>query len=194
MADEPGAMSAEAIAAAIAAANNAQVSNPTVPDQLKGDAASALGLKAPFVPPATAAEARARLAALPNDREWGDKFLAGDMQAHREFKELTTKAAEEQDAANPPDIAFQTTAEGELPARHVAEWVSSMRELGLPDGAITDILQGNKFTPAQVETARLWKARSLGDPTFCALFMQGDLQCRRQMTVANAILSSAVHG
>src|SRR5690242_5145642 len=135
MSDEPGATSAETIAAAIAATNNAQVTQPIVPGQLKGDAASALGLRAPFVPPATAAEARARLAALPNDREWSERFLAGDMRAREEFKELTTKAAEEQDAANPPDIPFQTTAEGELPARHVAEWVGGMRELGLSDEA-----------------------------------------------------------
>jgi hypothetical protein len=61
----------------------------------------------------------------------------------------------------------------------------------VPDQAITDILQDQKLTPEQVETARHWKARAMGDPTSCSLFLQGNLQCMRQMLVADAILASA---
>jgi hypothetical protein len=62
---------------------------------------SALRLEAPTVAPVTAEEARARLATLTNDRAWSKKFLAGDMNARREFAQFTT--AQERDAANPPD-------------------------------------------------------------------------------------------
>jgi hypothetical protein len=156
------------------------------------DLAAMLAVKPPVVAPKSPAEARARLDGLTKDREWSARFLKGDPKAREDFKALTAKASEENDPTNPVDAPFQTTANGELPPRAVAQWVSGMRELGVPDGAITEVLEGKTFTPLQVATAEHWKARQMRDPSFCAAYLAGDVQAMREMLVANAIISSAV--
>jgi hypothetical protein len=155
------------------------------------DIAAALAIKAPSVPAATPAEARSRLDTLTKDTAWSDRFLAGDPQARKDFEELTAKASEEHDVTNPSDAPFQTTANGELPPRAVASWVSGMRELGVPDGAISEVLEGKTFSAEQVATAEHWKARQLRDPIWCAAYLAGDVECQRQMFCANAIITSA---
>jgi hypothetical protein len=155
------------------------------------DITAALALKQPTVAPATPAEARARLDVLTKDREWSDRFLSGDPRARQDFKELTAKASEEHDVTNPVDAPFQTTSGGELPPRAVAAWVGGMRELGVPDGAITEVLEGKQFSAEQVATATHWKARQMRDPIWCAAYLAGDLECQRQMLVANAVITSA---
>jgi hypothetical protein len=155
------------------------------------DLAAMLAVKPPVVAPSTPAEAQARIDALTKDREWSAKFLAGDPRARKDFEELTAKASEKADPANPSDAPFQTTMNGELPPRAVASWISGMRELGVPDGAITEVLEGKQFTAEQVATAQHWKARQLRDPIWCAAYLAGDLQAVREMLVADSVITSA---
>src|SRR5258705_11280875 len=134
------------------------------------DLAAMLAVKPPVVAPATPAEAQARLDGLTKDREWSAKFLAGDPKALKDFKELTAKASEEHDVTNPSDAPFQTTMNGELPPRAVASWVGGMRELGVPDGAISEVLEGKQFSAEQAAKPKHWKARQMRDPLFCAAY------------------------
>ena len=187
MADDFVPLTTEQIAEAISASTR----STTIADPK--DANAALGIT---VPPATAAEARARLAALTKDRQWGDRFLAGDSRALKEYRALMDKAAEAEttDAANPPDdFIFETTYGNELSPRAVASWVGGMREIGFPDGAIQEVLEGKQFTPEQVEQARHLKSRYMRDPLFTAAYLSGDLQAQREMLTLNAIITSAAH-
>jgi hypothetical protein len=70
--------------------------------------------------------------------------------------------------------------------------VPDLRDRGLADASIREILTDAKFTGDQHKVAAALKERYLRDPAFVALYLQGAPEEMQQMTALNAILSSEI--
>jgi hypothetical protein len=147
--------------------------------------------------PATPAQARARLSSLISDKEWSRRYANGDVLAKKEFADLNALVAYGDSVADAVSgaaepVPFEVVAPGELSTQNTMQAVADLRTHGMPDKAISEILNGAKFTPEQVTAAARWKEQALRDPGFCNLFMASDPQARNQMTVADAIIAAGV--
>ncbi|MGH7489406.1 MAG: hypothetical protein ACREMY_27970 [bacterium] len=152
----------------------------------------------PPIAPATAADARARLDVLAKNKGWADRLFANDIEARREFAELSTLAAGADDVADtlagtiPEQPIFETTVNGALPSRTVAEVVASMREAGLADASIEQALRGGKVTSAEVAAAKAFQNMRHGDAAWVNKFLAGDYSARREHMLLSVILSSEI--
>lgn len=150
----------------------------------------------PPLAPATAADAARRLEILSKDKAWADRLFAGDVAANKEFKELNALAASGDDTADliagtaTLQQPFETTIDGQLPRRVVADVVSSLRELGLSDGSIGEALNGGKFTSAELAAVKVFRNSRHGDPDWCKRLLAGDYAARREHVLLSIILSS----
>jgi hypothetical protein len=145
-------------------------------------------------PPANAAEARTRLDARIADKAFGAKVLAGDPAANREFRELSSMAA---NVDNNTIAAAMSGNIGEMPdsgVKQMAATASMLREIGVQEQIIEQTLKGHEVTPEEYKLAEAWKVRQTKDPVFVKAFLSGDPEARQKMTLAAIILSGDVKG
>ena len=139
--------------------------------------------------PATASEARATLDAKIADKEWGAKYIGGDVSARREFEVLTAKVAGGDDAV----VVAMSGNLGDVPSsdlRVMAGTADLMRDLGFQPKAIQETLSDAKPTAEDVERARSWKAQVFKNAEWVNRFLTGDGEARREMMAADIVLSS----
>jgi len=136
-----------------------------------------------------------QLGALQGNDAWRGKFFAGDIEARRQFAELTERIAAipvvDLGMAGVKPIGWINTD----PGAHLEDLIAAvpdLRERGLGDTAIREVLTDQKFSAQQHADASAWKQRVLKDEFFVRLYVSGDADAMRQMTVANAILASEV--
>jgi hypothetical protein len=130
--------------------------------------------------PTTAAEARVQLNALVANKAWGQKYLNGDVEARRQFDELTTKIAADDPlesvmaGVQPNTIDVDET--GGARARFVDQIaaVADLRERGIPDQAIRDLLSDLRPTREQHEMAKRFNARNFNNPEWVQRLLDGD--------------------
>jgi len=143
-------------------------------------------------PPATPAEAATRLAALKADPKWTEALLTGGPAQTREFHQLHELVAK-------GDRVDQAMS-GVLPAGIIRDGVvvemqgtaEMLRELGIRDDVIRETLQGKSETkPWYDETVR-WKADHMSNPDWVKRLMSGDVEARRQLMLANIVISAGV--
>jgi hypothetical protein len=155
----------------------------------------ALGTTPP-VPTTSPAEAAARLDALINNKEWGQRYLEGGAAERKQFSELTSAIANGsavQDAIEgkaPPPSMTTTTTDGELPPGVLIRAAADLGARGLTDQAIADILGGQqKFSIEEITAAERWRDRLMGDQVRRAALFKGDSDLARQLTVACAVIA-----
>jgi hypothetical protein len=148
----------------------------------------------PPAPPANATEARTRLDALIADKDRGAKLLAGDAEANREFRDLSSMAAN----ADASTIAQAMSGEiGEFPdskVKMMSETAGMLREIGVNEKIIEETLRGHEVSPDEYKLAEAWKARQMKDPVFVKAYLSGDAEARQKMTLAAIILSGGIAG
>src|SRR5258705_13984252 len=86
---------------------------------------------APPAPPANAAEARTRLDGLVADKAFGARLLAGEADANREFRDLSSMAANVDDNTIAPALSGEI---GEFPdsgVKQMAATAGMLREIGI---------------------------------------------------------------
>ena len=150
-------------------------------------------------PPANATEANARLGTLTENKEWGGRLLAGDAAATKEWKDLTALAA----GGNPVEAAMAgvvpglNDAGGMLPGGDdlvMAGVVEHLRERGISDGAIRELLNDDKVAQWEHDAAKRWKDEHMSDREWTKKWRAGDALAAKEMILADIILNSEIKG
>jgi hypothetical protein len=144
-------------------------------------------------------DARQRLDLLAKDASFAARLFNGDVATRKIFDDLVAA-----DANGDPigDIlagieeqsprVFETTQGGELPPRHVAEVIKSMRESGLDDRSIEQALRGIPVTRAELALTKAFESRCRGDADWCRRLLSGDFAARRDLVLMSVIFNSPV--
>ena len=97
----------------------------------------------PSVVPQDAQDARQQLDLLSRNASWAESLFKGNVETRKQFDELVAKAAGGDDVGDavagivePAMPLFETTANGELPRRHVEGAIAGLRDSGLNDASI----------------------------------------------------------
>jgi hypothetical protein len=142
----------------------------------------------------TAIQAQGQLDALSSDPAWTERFFAGDVEARRQFGELTAAAALRDDHANAladtpaPDSEWKVYGPNELPARDLATVIQDFRMQGIGDGAISDLLAGRQLPKEEYIAAKQLQHMRLGDAEWVKRFMNGGAAERREATLMAMII------
>ncbi|MDI1343333.1 MAG: hypothetical protein PSV22_04415 [Pseudolabrys sp.] len=159
-------------------------------------------------PPAPAAEittpqdAAARLETLGGDKQWRDKFFAGDAAARQEFEALTTLKAG-------PDVRIDAALAGAVngggqieildednpfTTSQLASVVANFREDNLSDATIKQVIKGEAVSADEHRLAKETLSRLVGDREWAKKLLSGDVGARRDHTLLHIIVNSPVKG
>jgi hypothetical protein len=148
----------------------------------------------PAAPPANAAEARTALDGKMADKQWGARLFSGDAATTTEYRELRA-LADSPDPAHAVARAMSGAGVGEIQNSSDVEMrgmAGYLRERGFNELQVQETLVGREATQAEVDAARMWKAQNLGSREFVTRLLAGEPDARRQLLVANVILTSPV--
>ena len=147
----------------------------------------------PGATPATPAEASARLDTLAKNSDWASGVLTGSGPHVREFQELVAKKSggDKLDqiltgTIEPP--LFETVMPGELSTRNVMTSVADLREIGLEDATIRQVVEGKPVSRAEHDAVKALKADRLSDKEWRAKFLAGDRAAVRDMALMNIVI------
>jgi hypothetical protein len=150
---------------------------------------------APPAAPATSRQAAARLAELRETPEWGAKVLAQDPSALSEFHALSKLVAQ----SNPIDIVMSGEAAG-LPdtgyngqpsLAAAAREVPALRESGLSDDVIKELLSGRESTPQELDAVKRFKAMRHSSKDWVDRYLKGDHEAVRESRLMSMVLMQA---
>jgi hypothetical protein len=148
--------------------------------------------------PGTAAEAAQRIDALAKDSGFFNRLMSGNVEARREFSNLTRLISEGDRAgdvlagiAQVPE--FEVTSGNQLNTHKTIVAVEALREVGLGETGISELLHDEtSHSAADVATAARAKVEMLGSEEFRRRYLAGDPEARRMMLVANTILVGGI--
>ena len=177
---DPWSMTPEQATAALGALNNA--ANPPSP-----------------LVPADAQDARATLERLSRDASWADSLFKGNVETRKQFDELVAKAAGGDDVGDavagivePATPLFETTANGELPRRHVEGAIAGLRDAGLNDASIEQAVSLPAISRAEFMSAQALKSQLHGTAEWRSKLLSGDYEATRQHNLLCVLLSSPI--
>ena len=148
----------------------------------------------PAATPATPAEAGAKLDALSKNQDWASKVLTGSGPHVREFNDLIAKksGSDKLDqilngTIEPPIL--ETVMPGELSTRNVMTSVADLREIGLEDAAIRQVVEGKPVSKTEFDAVKRLHADRLGNPEWTAKLLKGGASERRELTLMQVVLA-----
>jgi hypothetical protein len=135
-----------------------------------------------------------RLNALKADPKWTQNLLAGGGAQVRELHEvLTAKAGGDaigqiiDGTAKLPE--FETLTNGELSTYKQMVAAAHLREIGVPDNSIRQLLEGKPVSKAEYAAVAKLKADRMGDAEFVKKWLAGDRQAHIEMTQIGIVLA-----
>jgi hypothetical protein len=144
--------------------------------------------------PLSPAEAASKLATLRTDNAWGDRVLKGEPGALKELRDLSQIISTGSDldalilaAHDAPD----TNVNGEFSLRKVAGEIPSLRESGLSDDVIKELLSGRESTPQEVDAVKRFKAMRHGNSDWVKKYLAGDHEAVRESRLMSMVLLAA---
>jgi hypothetical protein len=141
--------------------------------------------------PGTPAEAASMLAALRADRAWTDKLLRGDAPQVAEFHRLSAQIAKGDEIthvmANSPGLSNLSVDGVPSPAATARE-IQPLREIGLRDEVIEELLRGHVATPEEVRAVSRLRAARHSDPQWVKAYLSGSAEHRREATLMAIVL------
>jgi hypothetical protein len=149
--------------------------------------------------PQDAQDARMQLDLLSRNASWAESLLKGNVETRKQFDELVAKAAGGDDTADmvaniveltPP--LFETTANGELPRRHVEGTIAALRDAGLSDGAIEQAVNLPPISRTEFMAAQAFQAKLHGTAEWRSKLLSGDYEATRQHNLLCVLLSSPI--
>ena len=153
----------------------------------------------PSVVPQDAQDARATLDLLSRDASFARELFSGSIEARKRFDELVAKAAggdRVSDAVvgivEPVEPLFETTANGELPRRHVEAAISGLRDSGLNDESISQAVNLPPISRGEFMCAQAFQARCHGSVEWRGKLLSGDYEATRQHNLLSVLLSSPI--
>jgi hypothetical protein len=139
----------------------------------------------PTVP--TPSEAAAKLSALTADGAWTAKLLSADPATVKEFNGLSRQAV-----SADADLAMAAGVDpGSTEAARIAADLPALRESGLSDGVIKELLAGRESTPAEVDAARRFQNMRHSDESWVARLLKGEHEAVRESRLMSIILMMA---
>lgn len=145
-------------------------------------------------PPATPAEAAARLDGLMADPKWASKMLSGNGPEVRELHDLVAKKSSGDKidqiiagTVEPP--IFETLHEGQLSTRNVMTSVADLREIGLTDAVIRQAIEGKPVPRAEYAAVKRLHADRLANAEWTAKLLKGGAVERRELTLMQIVLA-----
>jgi hypothetical protein len=155
-------------------------------------ATETLGMTSP-----SAAEAAARLDVLTANPEWTAKMLGGSGPQVKEFQELVAAkmAAPAGDRIDKiingtiERTGFEVaTEEGQqISTQDQVQSAAWLREAGISDGAIREVLEGRQFTREEYEASKRLSASRYGNADWVSKLLAGDHDARRELILMNII-------
>jgi BMFP domain-containing protein YqiC len=140
--------------------------------------------------PTTPSEARARLRAFGS--EFLNKLEQGDVKTREEFDAISKMAADDKDpvaaliagqpAPNEVKVAGATTS------REMAVAIAQLREEGITDGQIHQLLTDHVATPEEIAAVQRLQDNLHGTATWVARLLSGDAGARREQMLCSMIL------
>jgi hypothetical protein len=148
--------------------------------------------QAPPVAPATSQQAAARLAELRETPEWGVRLLAQDPTTLAEFHAVSKLVAQ----GDPIDIVMSGEAaglpnssrDGKPSLAATAREIPALREAGISDGAIRELLENRIPTPAEIDAVSRFQKMRHGDPAWVTKYLAGDFDARREGMLMSMVL------
>lgn len=128
-------------------------------------------------PLADVAGATAKRAELISDAGFRGRYLSGDIEARNEMAALNAQIATAQSAETNVADAFT---------------LERAREMGCSPEVLEQIKKNQPVTLDEKERVAVWKRGRMSDKGWVEKFNGGDLQARREMFLANLVLSSPV--
>jgi hypothetical protein len=140
--------------------------------------------------PSTPSEARLRLATL--GRDFLNKLEQGDVAARDEFDALNKMAADDKDpiaaliagqpAPNEVKVAGATTS------REMAVAIAQLREAGVTDPQIYQLLSDHVATPEEIAAVQRLQDSLHGTASWTARLLAGDAEARREQILMSCVL------
>jgi hypothetical protein len=153
----------------------------------------------PNVVPQDAQDARATLDLLSRDASFARELFSGSIEARKRFDELVAKSAAGDDVGDavagivePAVPLFETTANGELPRRHVEGAIASLRDAGLSDASIEQAVNLPPISRAEFMQAQALQTRLHGTAEWRGKLLSGDYEATRQHNLLCVLLSSPI--
>ncbi len=153
---------------------------------------------APLVPQ-DAQDARAQLDLLTRNPSWAESLLKGNVETRKQFDELVAKAAGGDSVSDavvgvvePAEPLFETTANGELPRRHVEAAISGLRDSGLNDESISQAVNLPPISRSEFMAAQALQAKLHGTAEWRGKLLSGDYEATRQHNLLSVLLSSPI--
>jgi hypothetical protein len=149
--------------------------------------------------PQDAQDARATLERLSRDKSWADALFNGNVATRKQFDELVAKAASGDTVGDavagivePAVPLFETTANGELPRRHVEGTIAALRDAGLSDGAIEQAVNLPPISRTEFMAAQAFQTKLHGTAEWKNKLLSGDYEATRQHNLLCVLLSSPI--
>ena len=153
----------------------------------------------PSVVPQDAQDARPQLDLLSRNASWADSLFKGNVETRKQFDELVAKAAGGDAVGDavagivePALPLFETTANGELPRRHVEGAIAGLRDAGLNDASIEQAVNLPPISRAEFMQAQALKSQLYGTAEFRSKLLSGDYEATRQHNLLCVLLSSPI--
>ena len=136
---------------------------------------------------------------LSRNASWADSLFKGNVETRKQFDELVAKAAAANDTEDmvagiiePAAPLFETTANGELPRRHVEGTIAGLRDSGLNDASIAQAVNLPPISRAEFMAAQALKAQCHGNAEWRSKLLSGDYEATRQHNLLAVLLSSPI--
>jgi hypothetical protein len=149
--------------------------------------------------PSDAQGARHRLEALTGDARWSKALMNGEPAATKEFHDLVALSAAGDDVGDAivgiqeqAEPIFETTINGSLPRRIVAQAVNDFRNDGLDDGSIAQAMHGGSVSVGEYRAAEALLNARKADPVWVKALMSGDHLAKKEWSLLTVILACDV--
>jgi hypothetical protein len=119
-----------------------------------------------------------------------DRLFNGDRAEGQKFSGLLREKIE----ASPVEAAMEGTI-GDVPSsdlRQMAVGAGWLRNIGVSEGAIKEMLSGRQAPPEEYEAVKRWKSDALRNPEWTKKLLSGDQEAQRQLVLANIVLTNGV--
>lgn len=153
----------------------------------------------PSVVPQDAQDARQQLDLLSRNASWAESLFKGNVETRKQFDKLVAKAADADSVGDavagvvePAVPLFETTANGELPRRHVEAAISSLRDSGLNDESISQAVNLPPISRSEFMAAQALQAKLHGTAEWRGKLLSGDYEATRQHNLLSVLLSSPI--
>ncbi len=153
----------------------------------------------PSANPTTPQEAKLKLESLTQSQEWREQLLSGNVEARRLFTSLTEMASQATDRLDnvladkaTPQPFEVTTPEQPLSTRDLQSGIDGLRERGLDDDVIREIMGDRVASKAEHNEVREFRRKRMGDAEWRKRLLAGDHEAMRELTLMSAVLSTPV--